>query len=258
MNAIYVRFTTDDAPSARYGRLEDDRIVVLDGAPWLEGKDTAEKIALTSARLDAPVTPTKILCVGLNYQAHVQASFSADEAPSEPLLFLKPPSSIIGPGESIVYPPQSERVDYEAELGLVIGRHLKNASEKEAIDGIFGLTCVNDVTARDLQKKDKQWSRAKGFDTFCPVGPHVVTGVDFSDLLVEGLVNDEIKQSGRTSQMIFPIPALLSYMSAAMTLNPGDLILTGTPSNINPMQPGDKIVVRIEKVGELRNSLIAV
>jgi 2-keto-4-pentenoate hydratase/2-oxohepta-3-ene-1,7-dioic acid hydratase in catechol pathway len=165
---------------------------------------------------------------------------------------------VIGPGESIVYPPQSERIDYEAELGLVIGKRLKNASEKEANEAIFGLTCVNDVTARDLQKKDKQWSRAKGFDTFCPVGPHVVSGVEHGDLLVEGVVNDEVKQSGRTSQMIFPVPKLLSYMSQAMTLNPGDLILTGTPSNINPMQPGDKIVVRIESVGELRNTLIAV
>ncbi len=258
MTAAYVRFTTDSVPSPRYGRLEGDRITVLDGPPWTEGKELSERVELNAARLVAPVQPSKVLCVGLNYQAHVQASFSADEAPSEPLLFLKPPSSVIGPGESIVYPPQSERVDYEAEMGLVIGKRLKNATEKEAVEGVFGLTCVNDVTARDLQKKDKQWSRAKGFDTFCPVGPQVVTGVDFSDLLVEGLVNGEVKQSGRTSQMIFPVPGLLSYMSQAMTLNPGDLILTGTPSNINPMQPGDRIVVRIESVGELRNTLIAV
>ena len=258
MTAAYVRFTTEAVPSSRYGRLERNAITVLDGPPWAGGKEVTESIELAFTRLVAPVQPSKILCVGLNYQAHVQASFSADEAPSEPLLFLKPPSSVIGPGDSIVYPPQSERVDYEAELGLVIGKRLKNATEKEAAEGIFGLTCVNDVTARDLQKKDKQWSRAKGFDTFCPVGPQVVTGVDFGDLLVEGLVNGEVKQSGRTSQMIFPIPHLLSYMSQAMTLNPGDLILTGTPSNINPMQPGDKVVVRIESVGELRNTLIAV
>lgn len=258
MSTTCVGFTTDTAPSARYGRIDGNTIIVLSDAPWRGGKETAERIEASSARFTAPVEPSKILCVGLNYHAHVHASFSADEAPSEPLLFLKPPSSIVGPGESMVYPPQSERVDYEAELGLVIGKTLKNATEAQAVDGIFGLTCVNDVTARDLQKKDKQWSRAKGFDTFCPVGPHVVTGVDFTDLLVEGIVNDEVKQSGRTSQMIFPIPALLSYMSAAMTLNPGDLILTGTPSNINPMQPGDKVVVRIEKVGELKNTLIAV
>ena len=152
---------------------------------------------------------------------------------------------------------QSERVDYEAGLGVVIGRTAKNVSRKEADQHIFGLTCVNDVTARDLQKKDGQWSRAKGFDTFCPVGPWIVTGVDYSDVLVEGILNGKVKQSGRTSLMIFDIPYVISYVSSIMTLCPGDLISTGTPAGIAPMKPGDKIEVRVENVGSLTNPVAA-
>ncbi len=160
---------------------------------------------------------------------------------------------MIGPEEKIVHPKQSQRVDYEAELGVVIGKAAKDVSEVNAPDHIFGLTCVNDVTARDLQKVDGQWSRAKGFDTFCPIGPWIVTDSDFSDLLVEGILNDQIMQSGRTVQMIFKIPYLISYISSVMTLLPGDIISTGTPSGISPMKPGDKIEVRVEGVGTLVN-----
>jgi 2-keto-4-pentenoate hydratase/2-oxohepta-3-ene-1,7-dioic acid hydratase in catechol pathway len=203
----------------------------------------------------APVQPSKIICIGLNYQAHVQASFSAEKPPEYPLIFLKPPSAIIAPGDKIVHPPQSERVDYEAELGVVIGRKGSHIPIEKAADHIFGFTCVNDVTARDLQKKDGQWSRAKGFDTFCPVGPWIVDELNFRDVLVEGIHNGEVKQSGRTSLMIFDIPFVINYISSVMTLNPGDLISTGTPSGIAPMKSGDTIEVCVEGIGTLKNSM---
>jgi len=249
----YVRFYDPRIRRTQYGRRHEDGIHILKHAPWLSVEPTGKTVAVDDVELKAPVEPSKIVCIGLNYHAHVQASQSADEAPQYPLIFLKPPSSVIGPGETIVHPRQSERVDYEAELGVVIGRKARNIAREEAGAFIFGLTCVNDVTARDLQKKDGQWSRAKGFDTFCPVGPEVVGGVDWSDLLVEGILNGEVKQSGRTSLMIFEVPFLVSYVSSIMTLYPGDVISTGTPAGIAPMKPGDEIEVRVEKVGSLVN-----
>ena len=236
-----------------YGRMNDDSVELLAHAPWLGIEETGERVALGEVTLAAPVEPSKIVCIGLNYHAHVKASYSADEAPERPLLFLKPPSSIIGPEEKIIHTSQSQRVDYEAELGIVIGRTAKDVAEKDADKYIFGMTCVNDVTARDLQKVDGQWSRAKGFDTFCPVGPWIETEADYTDLLVEGILNDKVKQSGRTTQMIFKIPFLISYISSVMTLMPGDLISTGTPAGISPMKPGDRIEVRVEKIGTLGN-----
>jgi 2-keto-4-pentenoate hydratase/2-oxohepta-3-ene-1,7-dioic acid hydratase in catechol pathway len=255
MTEKYIRFRQSGAHEARYGIVSDDSVTALAQAPWLGVEKTSETTDLSALSLLAPVEPTKIVCIGLNYHAHVQASFSADQAPEYPLIFLKPPSSIIAPGNKIVHPTQSERVDYEAELGVIIGAKCKDVAENDAEKYIFGYTCVNDVTARDLQKKDGQWSRAKGFDTFCPVGPHIVTGVDYRDLLVEGILNGEIKQSGRTSLMIFKIPFLISYISSVMTLMPGDLISTGTPSGIAPMKSGDTIEVRVEHVGSLINSM---
>lgn len=253
MGKRFVRFRTGPESQFRYGILGDDEITELSGPPW-ESPNELETLKVTDeVKLGSPVVPSKIVCVGLNYHAHVKASYSADEAPERPLLFLKPPSSIIGDQEKIHHPEVSKRVDYEAELGLVIGRTAKNVSESEAMEYLFGYTCVNDVTARDLQKGDGQWSRAKGFDTFCPVGPWIATDVDYRDLKVEGILNGEVMQSGRTSQMIFPIPFLISYISSVMTLNPGDLIPSGTPSGIAPMKSGDKIEVRIEDVGTLTN-----
>jgi len=202
------------------------------------------------------VEPSKIICVGLNYKEHVKESKTADEPPKEPLLFFKPPSSLIGPGVRIERPEVSERVDYEGELGVVIGRECRNVAKIEAEDYIFGLTCVNDVTARDLQQKDKQWARAKGFDTFCPVGPWVVSHLNYSDLLLESFLNGELRQSGRSSMMIFPIPELISYISMIMTLYPGDLISTGTPSGVGPMESGDRVEVRIEGIGSLVNDVL--
>ena len=253
MNKKYIRFKKDYEIS--YGFIDGDNIFNLDKAPWLGGQETGETCQSDTVEIIAPIEPSKIICVGLNYHAHVEASYSADEAPKEPLLFLKPPSSVIGHGDDIVHPPQSERVDYEAELGVVIGREGKNIPKEEANDYIFGYTCVNDVTARDLQKRDRQWARAKGFDTFCPVGPHIVKGLDYSDILIEGIVNGDVIQSGRTSLMIFDIPFLLNYISSAMTLLPGDLISTGTPAKIAPMSKGDIIEVKIENVGSLKNKM---
>ena len=252
MDKKYIRFTTGYGAAA-YGVLRDDTVMRLSAAPWDGGEQTGETFDLDAVKLLAPVEPSKIICIGLNYHAHVKASFSADDAPERPLIFLKPPSSIIAPGENIVHPPESERVDYEAELGVVIGRQGRHIAVEEAERYIFGFTCVNDVTARDLQKVDGQWSRAKGFDTFCPVGPWIVPDLNYSDTLVEGIHNGEIKQSGRTSLMIFDIPFLISYISRAMTLCPGDLISTGTPSGIAPMKPGDSIEVRVENIGSLIN-----
>ena len=256
MTQQFVRFSLPDNDEIHYGRLEDDKVIRLNAPPWLDTTATGEMFPVSNVELKAPVEPSKIVCIGLNYHAHVTASQSADKAPERPLIFFKPPSAVIGHEDSIVHPPQSQRVDYEAELGVVIGRRVKDVDETEAATAVFGLTCVNDVTARDLQKADGQWSRAKGFDTFCPVGPSIVTGIEWNDLLVEGILNGEVRQSGRTSLMIFPVEFLVSYVSSVMTLLPGDLISTGTPAGIAPMKPGDEIQVRISSVGMLTNRMV--
>ncbi len=257
MSKRYIRFRSEQYPRGSFGLLENDRVTVLSDAPWLHRESPGETIKFTEVTLLAPVQPSKIVCIGLNYHAHVDASFSADKAPERPLIFLKPPSSIIGPDDKIIHPPESERVDYEAELGVIISKQGRHIKAENAADYIFGFTCVNDVTARDLQKVDGQWSRAKGFDTFCPVGPWIVPELDYRDVLVEGIHNGEVKQSGRTAQMIFDIPYLLAYISSAMTLYPGDLISTGTPAGIAPMTPGDTIEVKVEAVGSLTNTVAA-
>jgi 2-keto-4-pentenoate hydratase/2-oxohepta-3-ene-1,7-dioic acid hydratase in catechol pathway len=255
MSRKYIRFKSAETPEARYGILEGDDVQVLDAAPWAGGRPVGKTVSASAITLLAPAQPSKIICIGLNYHAHVQASFSADNAPEQPLIFLKPPSAVIGPNDKIIHPPESERVDYEAELGVVMGKQGRHIPVESAEQHVLGFTCVNDVTARDLQKKDGQWSRAKGFDTFCPVGPWIVDELNHRDVLVEGIHNGEIKQSGRTSLMIFDIPFLISYISAAMTLCPGDLISTGTPAGIAAMKPGDTIEVRVEGIGSLRNTM---
>jgi 2-keto-4-pentenoate hydratase/2-oxohepta-3-ene-1,7-dioic acid hydratase in catechol pathway len=257
MSKKYVKFRSDNHAEGVFGVLENDQVTAFDKQPWLGGKPVGEPEEIQRVTLLAPVEPSKIVCIGLNYHAHVEASQSADNAPEKPLIFLKPASAIIGPGDQIVHPPEAERVDYEAELGVVIGKAGRHIPIDKAEEHIFGFTCVNDVTARDLQKKDGQWSRAKGFDTFCPVGPCIVSQLNHGDVLVEGIHNDEIKQSGRTSLMIFNIPFLISYVSAVMTLCPGDLISTGTPAGIAPMKPGDTIEVRVEGIGSLINRVVA-
>ncbi|MFQ5498050.1 MAG: fumarylacetoacetate hydrolase family protein [Candidatus Zixiibacteriota bacterium] len=249
----FIRFMSSADTRPSYGLLEEDTVTQLSGPPWEASERTSDKFPVGRVRLQAPVEPSKIVCVGLNYRAHVDASQSADKPPDQPLIFLKPPSSIIGPGDDIFYPPASSRVDYEAELGVVIGRTARKVTIDSATEYIFGFTCANDVTARDLQKSDGQWSRAKGFDTFCPVGPWIVRELAWQDTLIEGIHNDEIRQSGRTSQMIFSVPYLISFVSSIMTLNPGDLLITGTPAGIAPMKPGDTVEVRIDGIGRLVN-----
>ena len=239
-----------------YGILDGEQIKVLDGIPWEDGQPTGDVEELNRVRLLCPVEPTKIICVGLNYSMHVQHSQSATEAPVNPVLFMKPPSSLLEPEGNIVYPENCDRVDYEAELAVVIGRRGHKIPEAAADDYVFGYTCRNDVTARKIQKADGQWTRGKGFDTFCPVGPYIVRGVDVSDLAVEAYLNGERKQYGRTSDMIFSIPYLIHFISAVMTLMPGDIISTGTPQGIDPMQKGDKIEVRVEKIGSLINQVV--
>jgi len=199
--------------------------------------------------------PSKIVCVGRNYVDH--AKELGNEVPKAPLLFLKPPSAIIADGEPIVLPGASSRVEHEAEIGVVIGRRLRHVSEPEAERGIGGFVCLNDVTARDLQKSDGQWSRAKGFDSFCPIGPRVAEGLDWRELEVVGRVNGEERQRGRSRDMVFPIPVLLAYISRIMTLEPGDLVATGTPAGVGPLSAGDVVEVEIPGVGVLRNPVVA-
>jgi 2-keto-4-pentenoate hydratase/2-oxohepta-3-ene-1,7-dioic acid hydratase in catechol pathway len=208
------------------------------------------RIAFGSA--GAPPRPSKIVAVGRNYREHAKelGNVAPDEAP---LLFLKAPSTLVVGGGEIVLPPESERVDYEGELALVIGWKIKSWPAEQWLDALAGVCCANDVTARDLQKKDGQWARAKSFDTFCPIGPEIVAGIDPSDLAIETRVNGAVKQSSRTSEMVFSPSFLVGYVSRMMTLEPGDLILTGTPAGVGPLAPGDVVEVEIEGVGVLRN-----
>ena len=200
-------------------------------------------------------SPSKIVCVGKNFRDHAKEMGS--DVPSEPLLFLKPPSALIGPNDAIVLPDQSQHVEHEAEIGVVIKTRLRGASEEEAVRGIAGFVCVNDVTARDWQKRESQWARAKGFDTFCPVGPSVAGDLDWRSLEVIGRVNGKVRQHGKASDMVFGIPFLISHISHVMTLEPGDIVATGTPAGIGRLEPGDVVEVEIPGVGILRNPVIA-
>ena len=229
--------------------LDGDRARRFDGSPFEGARLGSIEIAWSSADLRAPVRPSKIVCVGRNYAAH--AKELGNEVPKEPLLFFKPPSSVVGPGGAVVLPKESERVEHEAELGVVIGRRVRRVAREQAMAAVYGYTCVCDVTARDLQKRDGQWTRAKGFDTFCPVGPWIETELDPSDLAVTCTVDGAVRQSGRTSQMIFDVASLVAYVSAAMTLEPGDLLVTGTPEGVGPLEPGNKLIVSVEGIGEL-------
>ena len=240
----------------RCGWLEGDALVVLDRPPWEGGRPTGQRDSLAGVELIAPVRPGKIVCVGLNYRAHIAESQSlvpGAEAPREPLIFLKPPSAVIGPGQPIRYPAGVTRLDPEAELGIVIGRHASCVSLAEARAAIAGLTCFNDLTARNFQREDGQWTRAKGFDTFAPLGPSVAVGIAAEDRGVECRVNGETRQRGNTADLLFPVPVLIAHISRIMTLEPGDVIATGTPAGVAPILPGDRVVVEVEGVGVLEN-----
>ncbi len=246
------RFRHGDRISA--GVLDEDGARGLRGTFFQDPVPTGETLPLGEVRLLAPVIPSKVVCVGRNYAEHAEELGS--EIPEEPLLFMKPSTAVIGPGDPIPLPPESERVDHEAELGVVIGRLCRRVTEQEAPSYILGYTCGNDVTARDLQKKDGQWTRAKGFDGFCPLGPWMQTELDAGGLEVVARVNGEERQRGRTSDMIFPPAMLVSYISRVMTLLPGDVILTGTPSGVGPLAPGDRVEVEVDAIGVLANEVL--
>jgi len=260
MNDRYARLRTD--AGIAWARVDGAAARLLDRAPWQEGaRETGREIAWSEAgpsgdaRLLAPAEPTKIVCVGRNYQAH--AKELGNEVPAEPLLFLKPPSSVIGPGDTLFLPPTtlSERVDHEAEVALVVGRRARSVSEAEALGVIFGITAACDVTARDLQKKDGQWARAKGMDGFCPLGPLLVRGLERTPLRVRCRVNGETKQDGTTDAMIFPYARVIAHVTRVMTLEPGDVILTGTPEGVGPLRGGDALEVELQGVGVLSIAL---
>lgn len=250
-----VRIQRKPGATPLWGWLSGERIGLLDGSPFGEYRRQPADLAIDGLTLMAPVEPGKIICVGRNYTAH--AAEHGSEVPELPLLFLKPPSAVIGPGETIRLPPQSSAVEHEGELGVVIGRRGRWITAEGAPSHVFGYTVAHDVTARDLQQIDEQWTRAKGFDTFCPIGPWIETELDPSDALITCSVNGQLRQMGSTRDMVFPVYELVAYISSIMTLEPGDLILTGTPSGVGPLLDGDEVTIEIEGIGTLRNPVRA-
>ena len=244
--------------AARYGILDGDRVSEISGPSYSphSPKKSGASWSLSDVKLLPPCEPSKIVCVGRNYTEH--AAELGNDLPKEPLIFLKPPSSILAPGDPIILTPQSERVDYEGELAIVIGKtcsRLKGPAEAKSC--ILGYTCLNDVTARDLQKRDVQFTRAKGFDTFCPFGPFIETELDLSGTTVETFLNGTKRQSARIAEMIFSVDVIIQWISQMMTLLPGDVIATGTPSGVGPLAAGDVIEVAVSGVGTLRNPVAA-
>lgn len=250
------RFTTKQIVTPQFGVLEGDSIRPLP-EHFAVGPSLQESVPVDSAQLLAPVAPSKVVCVGRNYVEH--AAELGNKMPDEPLLFLKAPSSIISDGDNIELPSQSQQVEHEGELGVVIGRTARKLRDDEdPLSYVLGYTCVNDVTARDLQRKDVQFTRGKSFDTFCPVGPTIVTDLSPGNLTVTTRVNGVVKQNGNTSDMAFPVPFLIRYISHIMTLNPGDLIATGTPAGVSAMKDGDVVEVEVSGIGVLRNPVRAI
>lgn len=233
-----------------YGQVDGDRVEELNNL--FERKPTGQIYRLTDLQVLAPCEPAKAVCVGLNYLDHI-GEFGPRQVPEEPVLFIKPSTAVTGPEQPIVIPARSRRVDYEAELAVVIGRICRQVPPETALDYVLGYTCANDVTARDLQQKDGQWTRAKSFDTFLPLGPYIITDIEPSGLLVQTYINGELRQQGNTASMIFSVPELISFISGVMTLLPGDVVLTGTPAGVGPVQAGDVVEVVIQALGTLRN-----
>jgi 2-keto-4-pentenoate hydratase/2-oxohepta-3-ene-1,7-dioic acid hydratase in catechol pathway len=239
----------------QYGIREDENIWPLKEPPFNEVIETGDTISEAEVKILSPCQPSKIVALGLNYRDHAEEL--GLPLPEDPLIFLKPSTAVIGPEAEIIYPPQSTRVDYEAELGVVLRRTAHRVSEMEAWDYILGYTCLNDVTARDLQKKDGQFTRSKSFDTFAPLGPWIETEIADPDYLtVEAYINGERRQQGNTQNMVFRVPTLISFISHIMTLLPGDVIATGTPAGIGPMLPGDVVEICVEGIGTLRNRVV--
>ncbi|MEW5914049.1 MAG: fumarylacetoacetate hydrolase family protein [Thermodesulfobacteriota bacterium] len=244
-----IRFSYEG--KVHYGQLSGQRLRLYQGSPFAGGKPGQATAPLNKVRLLAPCRPSKVVAVGLNYKAHAQEVNKP--LPLEPMLFMKPSTSVIGPGEAVVRPAISRRVDHESELAVVLGKKCRLVSPEQAADYILGYTCLNDVTARDLQAQDIQYTRAKGFDTFCPLGPAITKDIDPRQVRVRALVNEKVKQDTNTSDMIFDVYQLVSFVSQAMTLNPGDVIATGTPSGISPLAAGDTVTIEVEGIGRLEN-----
>ena len=247
-----IRYQSRNHPP-QYGWVLGEDVGPIQGDPFSEFRRLEADESLQSIRLLAPVLPGKIICVGRNYASHAREHDA--EVPDIPLLFLKPPSSVIGPGDGIVLPPQSSQVEHEAELGVVIGKRGHWIPLDQAYEYVLGYTVGNDVTARDLQRRDGQWTRSKGFDTFCPLGPWVQTDFDPSDALITCHVNGEMRQMASSRDMVFDVRQLITFASSIMTLEPGDIILTGTPAGVSPLHPGDKVKVAVEGLGELENTV---
>ncbi len=247
-----VRFAADR--KVKYGLLDGESIQSIEGKPFRYVKHADSRYRLDEVKLLSPCVPSKIVALGLNYHSHAR-EFNL-LLPDVPLLFLKPSTAVIGQGDNIVYPPSSRRVDYEGELAVVIKKPAWQVSRGDALGYVLGYTCFNDVTARDLQAMDKQWTRAKGFDTFAAVGPCIETELDPGNVVLETYLNGELKQRTSTADLIFGVPELVSFISSVMTLLPGDIIATGTPTGIGPMRPGDTVEVKIEPIGTLRNHVV--
>ena len=250
----FVRYQTKNAPPT-FGWVLEDKVGPVEGNPLGEFRRLEADTPLEAVRLLAPVLPGKIICVGRNYAAHAK-EHDAD-IPEVPLIFLKPPSSVIGPGDTILLPPQSQQVEHEGELVIVIGKRGRWISLEDARSVIFGYTIGNDITARDLQRRDGQWTRGKSFDTFCPFGPWIETDFDPADALVTCHVNGEMRQMASTQDLVFGVNQLIAFVSSIMTLEPGDLLFTGTPSGVGPLRPGDTVEVKIDNLGILRNPVAA-
>jgi 2-keto-4-pentenoate hydratase/2-oxohepta-3-ene-1,7-dioic acid hydratase in catechol pathway len=249
-----IRFKTNNS-EPQYGWIREGRVGAIQGDPFGEFRRFEEAWDLSEVSLLLPCLPTKIIAVGSNYPEH--AAEMQTEVPAYPLLFLKPPSSLITNGDKIILPPQSKQVEHEAELAVVVGRRSRWLTQDNALSAVFGYTIANDVTARDLQRADGQWSRAKGFDTFCPVGPWIETEFDPTDAIITCHVNNILRQMSSTREMVFSVQKLMMYASSIMTLEPGDLILTGTPAGVGPLLPGDQVSVHIDGIGTLVNPVAA-
>jgi 2-keto-4-pentenoate hydratase/2-oxohepta-3-ene-1,7-dioic acid hydratase in catechol pathway len=238
-----------------FGILEGDTVAPISPHPFGAFEYTGERVDAGQVRLLAPVLPSKVVAIGRNYAEHAREQEA--EVPAEPMIFLKPSTAVIGPDDPIVRPEGVGQVDYEGELAVVVGKLVRRLAPPDAIQAVLGFTCANDVTARDLQRSDGQWTRAKGFDTFCPLGPWIETDLDSSDLAVSTLVNGEVKQQARTSQLEHGVAELLAFVSRVMTLLPGDVLLTGTPAGVGPLEPGDRVEVEVEGIGVLANQVVA-
>lgn len=252
----YVRVATESGP--QFGVVDGAEVALLDGHPFAAVRRSGERLGMEGLRLLAPVIPTKIIGLGRNYAAHAEElGNTIPDQGDLPLLFLKPSSSVIGPGDPIQLPTDlSDEVHHEAELAVVIGSVLSRATPTEASDAVFGYTCANDVTARDLQQRESQWFRAKGFDTFCPLGPAITTELDLGDLAVRCLVDGEVRQAGTTADLLLGVPEVLSAISQVMTLLPSDVVLTGTPAGVGPLHAGETVGVEIDGIGALLNPVV--